>query len=257
MHRTAVKSPRDGLFWRQLGAACALLFAVTALPAGDEARREIVNAGVSGNNTADLLVRLEQDVLRQRPGVVVLLVGTNDVLNSRNARSLDEYREGLQAITARIARSGSRLLLVTIPPAHGPYLIRRHSSAFYGPGGPSQLILAANGVIRRVAAENGLPVVDFFAACEQAGGATGAPDSLIRNLANSGAEDGVHPTAEGYRLLGRLVAAALAREGLGSDRRIVCLGDSITWGVHMRGEGTATGETYPAFLARALEETHP
>jgi hypothetical protein len=30
------------------------------------------------------------------------------------------------------------------------------------------------------------------------------------------------------------------------------MGDSITYGSHMVGEGTATGETYPAFLVSEL-----
>ena len=32
------------------------------------------------------------------------------------------------------------------------------------------------------------------------------------------------------------------------DSTIVCLGDSVTWGARVKGAGTTTGETYPAYL---------
>lgn len=232
--------------------ALGLLTGISLARAGD--RPLVINAGRGGDTTADLLARVEGDVLVSRPEVVVLLVGTNDTLNSQKALPLAVYRKNLAALTRRIAQSGAKVLMVTIPPAHAPYLLQRHPAEFYGPGGPDARINAANEVIREVAAESGSPLVNFFAAVAQAGGASAQPGSLIRNAANSASEDGVHPTAEGYRLLAHLVAESIRHENLAGARRIVCFGDSITFGVHLPGAGTATGETYPAFLAQALHE---
>jgi len=39
--------------------------------------------------------------------------------------------------------------------------------------------------------------------------------------------------------------------------RVVCLGDSITMGIAMQGEGTATGDTYPGRLAVMLRIATP
>src|SRR3546814_8774250 len=50
----------------------------------------IVNAGRSGNNTRNLLARLDKDCLALRPSLVILMVGTND-MNSRNHVPLAEY----------------------------------------------------------------------------------------------------------------------------------------------------------------------
>jgi lysophospholipase L1-like esterase len=77
------------------------------------------------------------------------------------------------------------------------------------------------------------------------------PPSLLRNVANSGVPDGVHPTGDGYRVLASAIAQAILAGGL-PHRRIACLGDSITNGQHVPGAGTAEGETYPAWLARIL-----
>jgi lysophospholipase L1-like esterase len=234
-----------------LGWVASTATLAVSVPAGAP---EVINAGHGGDNTADLLARLDRDVLARAPGLVVLLAGTNDLLNSKNAVSLGDYRGNLRVLVQRIRAKGARVLLLTMPPVYAPYLLQRHPAGFYGADGPAGRIAAGNAVIREVARENQVPVVDLFAAFAAAGGASESATSLTRNEANSGQPDGVHPTAAGYRVIAGLVAGAIARENLPGIRRIVCLGDSLTFGVHVTGEGTTTGETYPAGLLRALRE---
>ncbi len=240
-------------------AAClaALLLLGASLPGAANDRRLVINAGHGGDTTQDLLARMESDVLAHSPELVVLLVGANDRLNSRKALPLGKYAENLGALVSGIVSHGAKLLLVTVPPANESYLIKRHGAKFYEGEGPGMRIVSVNAAIHRVAREYRVPVGDYFAAVERAGGASEEPESLIRNMANSGSEDGVHPTAEGYRVLGALVADVIVQENLQSARRIVCFGDSITRGVHVSGEGTATGDTYPAILFRELEDRFP
>ncbi len=45
---------------------------------------ELVGAGVSGNKIYDLYLRMEDDVLKLRPDVVVIWVGVNDVCQTNN-----------------------------------------------------------------------------------------------------------------------------------------------------------------------------
>src|SRR5690606_16894189 len=45
--------------------------------------RPIINAGVSGDTTADGLRRLERDVLERDPRIVLLCLGGNDILRNR------------------------------------------------------------------------------------------------------------------------------------------------------------------------------
>ena len=44
-----------------------------------ENKYHLVNAGVSGNTSRDLLARWEQDVLAKKPDVVFCMIGINDV----------------------------------------------------------------------------------------------------------------------------------------------------------------------------------
>ena len=78
-------------------------------------------------------------------------------------------------------------------------------------------------------------------------------DSLINNVNNSGLRDGVHPTSHGYRIIAQEIFNKLLLDGkIKKDVKIICYGDSITFGVHVAGEGTTNGETYPAFLKRMI-----
>jgi lysophospholipase L1-like esterase len=238
-------------------ASLAVLLLGASLSGAIHDGRQVINAGRGGDTTQDLLARLEDEVLAREPDLVVLLAGTNDRLNSKKALPLAKYAENLKELVRTITARGTKLLLVTVPPVHEPYLVGRHGAAFYAEEGPGARIVAVNAVIHRVAREHRVPVVEYFAAVENAGGASEECGSLIRNVANSGSPDGVHPTDAGYRLLGNMVAEVIGRENLQGMGRIVCFGDSITRGVHVAGEGTATGDTFPAVLFRKLEHRFP
>ena len=74
----------------------------------------LVNAGVNGHTTADLLARLDTDVLACRPDAVTILIGANDV---RDGVPPKTYRANLDAIVTRV-RSGTtaRIALLSLPP---------------------------------------------------------------------------------------------------------------------------------------------
>ncbi|UBU13562.1 SGNH/GDSL hydrolase family protein [Nonomuraea gerenzanensis] len=75
---------------------------------------ELVNAGSNGNTTADLLERVDTDIVACRPAAVTLLIGTNDV---RNGVPLDDYRANLRAIVDRVkSGTGARVALMSLPP---------------------------------------------------------------------------------------------------------------------------------------------
>jgi len=239
-------------------ATCVLVVTVWALACAAAPQRRaaegevvVINAGRGGHNSRNLVARLSRDVLAHRPDLVVIMVGTNDVLNHANAVPLDHYRANLLKLVRGIRAARSHVLLLTIPPCHEPYLLKRHPAEFYKPDGPAGCIRKANATIAKVAKGTRTPLVDVFALFDAKGRVGTTPESWLRNPANSRAEDGVHPTAEGYKAIAEAVAKAIERHRL-PHKRVVCFGDSITYGAGVKGAGTATGHTYPACLARLL-----
>ena len=224
---------------------------VLACIGGRVGAAEVINAGRGGHNSRNLLARLDRDVLVRKPTLVIVMVGTNDVLNHGNAVPLKEYRAHVLQLVRAIRAARSHVLLMTIPPCHERYLLERHPASFYQPDGPSGRVRKANRIVRDVAKATRTPLVDIFGLFEAKGNVGEEAESWIRNPANSRARDGVHPTAEGYRAMAEAIFAAIRKHALPCER-IVCLGDSITYGAGVGGAGTAEGQTYPACLARLL-----
>lgn len=213
---------------------------------------EVINAGRGGHSSADLLARVERDVIAREPDLVVVLVGTNDMLNPRRFTALTDYRRNLEQLIERLRAARADVLLLTAPPCYTPYLFARHERALFAGKEPNDKLRELNDTIRAVARERRVPLVDLHPVFAASGAGEERKESLLRNRLNSAAADGVHPTAEGYATIARLVVAALAEQDWLGRRRIVCFGDSITYGAHMTGAGEATGDTYPGQLARQL-----
>ena len=90
----------------------------------------VFNTGISGDTAAGALARLETDVLPDRPNVVAIMLGMNDVgrgqytageagdgVLAARRKSIDNYRANMTKILARLKEAGvQRLILVTPSP---------------------------------------------------------------------------------------------------------------------------------------------
>lgn len=213
----------------------------------DTGDRQVINAGVGGNNTFDLLKRIEQDCLAARPLLTVLMAGTND-MNSVKYVPLKDYENNLNDLVKKIVSIHSKVLLMTILPAYEPYLLTRHPAAFYQPEGVAGRRQQVNDVIRKVALKYKVHCLDLEHRFLTIGKIGTSPDSLIQNEANSNKTDGIHPTPTGYRFIALTVYDYIKANRL-PEKNIVCFGDSIT-----RGDGSIDRESYPAYLKKLLND---
>jgi len=138
-----------------------------------------VNAGVSGDTTAGGLRRLDW-VLSQRPEVLVVGLGANDGLRGQ---LLEEAERNLRRIVERARDAGARVLLLgmRLPPSYGP-LYSRDFDALYP----------------RLADELDVPLVPFLLE-----GVAGRPELNL--------DDGLHPNAQGQRVLAENMLPHLRR----------------------------------------------
>lgn len=72
-------------------------------------RIDIINAGVNGDTTADMLRRLHRDVLARKPNLVILQTGTNDAL--RQVR-INQFRRDLARIIAELKVRSISVVLI-------------------------------------------------------------------------------------------------------------------------------------------------
>jgi acyl-CoA thioesterase I len=136
-------------------------------------RLPVVNAGVSGDTTAGGLSRLDW-ILRQKVAVLVVALGANDGLRGV---PLEETRRNLSRIVERARAAGAQVILagMRLPVNYGP----QYRSGF-------------ERIYADLARRYGVPVVPFL--LEGVGG-----------VARLNQADGIHPTAEGQRIIADVV----------------------------------------------------
>ena len=202
---------------------------------------QVWNFGRGGHNTNDLIKIQLPNALKFDPTLAIVMIGTNDTLNERKLVPIGTYETNLRKIVDDLQNANAKVILVTMPPCGGTPRIK--------PENPAKIEKTA-ALVRKIAQEKNCVLVDFYAIVAASAPLDGE-QSMIRNLANAASDDGVHPTAAGYKALAQALAKEIRDRKLPAERT-VCLGDSITFGSAMTGAGTATGDCYPGQLAKLL-----
>lgn len=214
----------------------------------------IANKGIGGNNTNDLLKRIDTDVVKLNPDLVILMVGTNDLLNSKKMISFEKYETNLNQIVKKIKDNKSQILLMSPPPVDSIYLFQRHDKNVYTQP-PNVKMDSARQIIKRTANKHTLLFIDLFQAFKNKNIPDHNQDNYIRNIKNSSKNDGVHPTPLGYQFITDQITHYLKEKGLlYKYTNIVCFGDSITFGSGLKKGGTVFGENYPSYLYKILNQ---
>ena len=207
----------------------------------------VVNKGIGGHTSKNGLARFERDVVEVKPDHLILYFGINDACNSGKLVPLPDFNRSMQAMIDRAGQIGVKsVVLVTLNPVVPEYLLERHRTHPHRDG-IKEHVAKYDTAVRELARQNELPIADLSGMIEEHGGATLKLHSLVRNEANSKSRDGVHLTEQGYRLMAELFEP-IFRGRIEPGQVVVCLGDSLTYGAHVDGAGTAFGSTYPAWL---------
>ena len=77
---------------------------------------ELIGAGISGNKVYDLYLRLEEDVLAQKPKIVVIYVGVNDVWHKQTlgtGTDADKFVKFYKAIITKFQQKKIAVILCT------------------------------------------------------------------------------------------------------------------------------------------------
>ena len=147
--------------------------------------KKIINCGIAGNTTGDILDRLE-DVIKWNPQKLFLMAGINDLGNGDDAETtFTNYKK----IVCRLeeACSGSEIYLLSVLPID--------TDRFYNPKLDEQQITQLNARIRNLAVGKGCNFIDMF-------------DVFLaedNNLNDELSPDGLHLNNDGYLLWKSLV----------------------------------------------------
>ena len=76
----------------------------------------LVGAGVSGDKIYDLYLRIEEDVLKQSPDIVVIYVGVNDVWHKASSGTGTDYPKFgkfYEAVVKKLQNAGIQVIVCT------------------------------------------------------------------------------------------------------------------------------------------------
>lgn len=154
-----------------------------------------VGRGISGQVSAQMLVRFRQDVIDLHPAAVVINAGTNDVAENQGPYSEDFAFGNIVSMTELAQANGIAVVLTSVLPA---------AKFSWRPAitDAADKIAALNVRIKAYATAKGIPYVDYYTLM--------VVSDPSRALNPAYSNDGVHPVPAGYEVMEPLVKEAIA-----------------------------------------------
>jgi lysophospholipase L1-like esterase len=150
-----------------------------------------VNRGISGQTTAQMVVRFRQDVIDLHPKAVLILAGTNDVAGNTGPMTPEMTEENWRSMADLAKANGIRVIFASITPSTDfPWRRGLH---------PAEKIRALNAWLKEYCAAHSLTYLDYYSALTNAEGGMKAELTV----------DGVHATVKGYEVMAPLAQAAI------------------------------------------------
>jgi lysophospholipase L1-like esterase len=157
------------------------------------ADNNFVGRGISGQVSSQMLVRFQEDVISLQPKVVVICCGTNDIAQNNGYISLEHILQNIKSM-CELARANKIKPVVcsTLPAKRFKWRPEMK---------PADDIIRLNEMIKEYAKENKIPYVDYHSALKDE--ENGLPLKYSK--------DGVHPNAQGYAVMERVIMPILKK----------------------------------------------
>ena len=158
-----------------------------------EANPSYVNRGISGQTSAQMLLRFRPDVIELNPKVVIISAGTNDIAGNRGAISIERIAGNIFSMVELAKANHIKVVLASVLPA---------SSYSWSPSvEPADKIIELNKLIKAYAKKNSVVYLDYYKPMV----------NKDRGLKKDLGRDTVHPNATGYDVMEPMVKTAIEK----------------------------------------------
>ena len=149
--------------------------------------------GISGQTSAQMLVRFNDDVIDLHPKAVVIMAGTNDVAHNEYWVSPERVVDNIVAMCNQAQANGIVPIISSIPPC-SEFPWRKEIKK------PGQTIVDINKSLKAYADANGIVYLDYHSALTDEN--LGLPKTL--------SDDGCHPLPDTYFTMEEMVLEAIS-----------------------------------------------
>lgn len=151
------------------------------------------NRGISGQVTAQMLLRFQDDVAQLQPDVLVLKAGINDIAENAGPYEQQKTLNNIKSIVQLARANKIKVVLCSVLPANK--FVWRPALQ------PADKVIALNTALQEYANQEGVFYLDLYSAV--------VDDQ--KGMKAIYANDGVHPTVDGYKVLEPLVETAIKK----------------------------------------------
>ncbi len=153
--------------------------------AAGETGLKVINQGINGETTGEMLARFDQDVVRPGPRAVTIMGGTNDAWAGFAAA---EVEGNIRAMIDKAHRAGIKVIICLPPPLcrTGSGITASFLEKMAG------LLADYRGACRHLARSRGLELLDFYIPLLDPATGWGKKEYFV---------DDAHPSIKGYQVM--------------------------------------------------------
>lgn len=155
-----------------------------------------IGRGIGGQTTAQMLCRFRRDVIELKPEAVVVLAGINDMAENNGPIEARDVLGNIKSMHELARANGIRFVLCSVTPAAAFSWRKTITDA-------AERIRNLNILLKQYAEANNILWIDYYSKLEDGKG------GMRKGLAN----DGLHPNANGYVIMEKVLLDALIRQG--------------------------------------------
>ncbi len=158
----------------------------------------VVNSGINGNNTLDILKNMQERVYRYNPTKVVLLIGTNDLLRDT---SNEEIAKNINKIIVEIKKNRplAKIYLESIYPVNDTNNSKIDHNMVHNR--KNEDIKELNKMIKKIAKDENVTYIDMYSLLEDSDG----------NMKIEYTKEGLHMSGDGYKVITKTLKEYLSK----------------------------------------------
>lgn len=154
---------------------------------------DIIDRGISGQTSQQMVLRFYQDVVALRPQTVHILAGTNDLAGNTGPSTPEDFKNNIRAMVDLAQVNGIEVILASILPTN--------HYAMQPDYRPAEQVRTLNAWLQQFARERKLVFANYYPVLATPSG----------GLKGEFTNDGLHPTYPGYTAMRPIFDAALKK----------------------------------------------